>query len=148
MTIVSGKAYVGGKAIDNTGGSVVDFVVKNQLTSNVALVEIKTPTTSLLGSEYRNGIYNISPEMSGAVVQALGYRESLLKNWWSLGSHDHCFEPRCVVIAGCIGSMKSCPERLRSFELFRSSLSHVSIVCFDEVFEKARRLVELLEKSK
>ena len=66
VTIVNEKAYVGGKAVDNKGGGLVDFLVKNQLTNNVALIEIKTPGTELLSkNEYRNGVYNLSEELTG-----------------------------------------------------------------------------------
>lgn len=51
VTIHEDMAYVGGKGVDNKGGSIVDFLVKNQLTNNVALIEIKTPGTGLLGKK-------------------------------------------------------------------------------------------------
>lgn len=52
-TLLQGKAYVGGKAIDNSGGNICDFLYQNELTSNVTLIEIKTPRTNLLGTIYR-----------------------------------------------------------------------------------------------
>ncbi|MGB2986902.1 MAG: Shedu anti-phage system protein SduA domain-containing protein, partial [Phycisphaerae bacterium] len=76
-TIVKGKAYVGGKSVLNTGGNIVDFLVKNYLTNNAALVEIKTPGTRLLGRLYRSGVYNPSDELSGSLMQVLNYRASL-----------------------------------------------------------------------
>ncbi len=84
MTIVKGKAYVGGKSVLNEGGNIVDFLVKNYLTNNAALVEIKTPATRLLGRQYRDGIFNPSQELTGAVMQVLNYRFSLKREYYSL----------------------------------------------------------------
>jgi len=83
-TIYKDKAYVGGKTIFNSDGKVVDYLYRNDLTKNVALVEIKTPQTKLLGRVYRNNIYSISDELSGGVNQILRYKDTLLKNWQEL----------------------------------------------------------------
>lgn len=37
------EGYLGGKSIGNIKGKVVDFIYKNKLTNNIALIEIKTP---------------------------------------------------------------------------------------------------------
>lgn len=47
-TLFQSKAYVGGKGIDNAGGNVADFVYKNGLTRNAAIVEIKRPDTPII----------------------------------------------------------------------------------------------------
>lgn len=81
---MKGKAYVGGKSVLNTGGNIVDFLVKNYLTNNAALVEIKTPGTRLLGRLYRSGVYNPSDELSGSLMQVLNYRSSLQRDFYPL----------------------------------------------------------------
>lgn len=78
-TIFQSKAYVGGKGLTNTGGNLCDFVYQNKLTLNLALVEIKTPCTPLLGSAYRN-TYSLSADMSGAINQILHYRDQFMKD--------------------------------------------------------------------
>lgn len=40
---------MGGKTVFNTGGKIVDYLVKNRITSSVALVEIKTPARRCWG---------------------------------------------------------------------------------------------------
>ncbi len=83
--VVKGKAYVGGKSVLNTGGNIVDFLVRNYFTSNAALVEIKTPAAKLLGPRpYRDGVYNVSEHLGGAVMQVLNYRFSLQRDFYSL----------------------------------------------------------------
>lgn len=77
VMLVHGKAYVGGKSVFNKGRNIVDFLLKNSLTDNAALVEIKTPVTPLLGSLYRGNVYNISNELSGSVIQVENYGHSV-----------------------------------------------------------------------
>lgn len=57
---------------------VADFLTKNPVTDNVALIEIKKPSTRLLqSSEYRSGVYGPSAELSGSVAQVLDQRYHL-----------------------------------------------------------------------
>ena len=49
-----GKRYVGGKGLDDHGGQYTDFIYKNDITDNIALIEIKTPCTKLCGTKYRS----------------------------------------------------------------------------------------------
>jgi Domain of unknown function (DUF4263) len=147
-TIVKGKAYVGGKSVLNTGGNVVDFLVKNYFTNNAALVEIKTPATKLLGKRYRAGIYNPSEDLSGAVMQVLNYRHTFQRDYYSL-THGvkgglEAFEPRCVVIIGSNQQMEN-DDMTKTLELFRNQWLSVAVITFDELFAKTRRLIEVLE---
>jgi hypothetical protein len=150
VIILKDKAYVGGKGIDNAGGNLLDFLFTHRLSNNVALIEIKTPTTPVLGSKYRTGVYSISQDLSGGINQVLNYKDSLIKQYDSLvrGSrHDfQAFDPKCVVIAGCVGSLRD-EEQLRSFELFRSNLKDVQVLTYDELFNKLEMLLRLLEGS-
>ena len=148
ITIVKGKAYVGGKSVLNTGGNVVDFLVKNCLTNNAALVEIKTPATKLLSRRYRNTVYNVSEDLGGSVMQVLIYRFSLQRDFYSLkhGVALEAFEPRCVVIVGNTAEVRD-DDKARAVELFRRHSSGVSIITFDELFEKTKRLVSVLENA-
>ena len=149
VCIVKGKAYVGGKSMLNTGGGVVDFLVKNSLTNNVALVEIKTPSTPLIAGLYRDGAHSPSAELSGSIVQVLGYRASLQQEFLALRNGMpgdlESFEPRCVVIIGNTTEIRGDPSKLRSFELYRNHTGNVTVVTFDELFEKTRALVSVLE---
>ncbi len=149
VTIVKGKAYVGGKTVENVGGSIVDFLIKNQLTQNAALIEIKTPGTPLLGREYRNSIYNLSEDLSGAVMQVLNYRHTLSEQYTSLtrgqGSLFESFNPECVIIVGNAQTQLEERDQRKSFELFRRQLPGVHIITYDEMFAKAENLIGVLE---
>ena len=133
----------------NRGGNLVDFLIKNKVTKTVGLIEIKTPKTPLLGSRYRDQIYNISSELSGAVLQVLSYRENLTRERDSLlGRHDidlESFDPKCLVIIGHAARELDSREKKQGFEVFRRQMSDVEIITYDEMFERTKRLVELLE---
>ncbi len=151
ITIVKGKAYVGGKSVLDTGGGIVDFLVRNCLTNNAALVEIKAPATKLLDRPYRQHVYNVSEELTGAVMQILNYRFSLQRDFRSLrdglGGGLEAFEPRCVVIIGSTEEIRGDANKTRAFELFRSLMGSVVLITFDELFEKTERLVSMLETA-
>jgi hypothetical protein len=150
-TVVKGKAYVGGKSVLGIGGNVVDFLVKNYFTANAALVEIKTPTTRLLGKAYRGDVLNVSDELTGAVLQVLNYRFNLQRDFYSLqhgvtGGFE-TFAPRCIVIIGSTSEIAGDELKTRSLELFRGLSNQVAVITFDELFEKTTRLVTILEAS-
>lgn len=150
------KAYVGGKSISDRGGNVVDFLYQNSLTKNVALVEIKTPKTRLLGGCYRNHSFSLSRDLSGAVNQVLSYKQSLLNSVGNLQrestSRFEAFSPRCLVIIGSLeelrnerGEMDS--DMLSSFENFRNSLAGVTVVTYDELILRIRDLIQILSSK-
>ncbi|MDP1676334.1 MAG: DUF4263 domain-containing protein [Bacteroidota bacterium] len=151
VVILQQKAYVGGKVIDNTKGNVVDFLFKNKLTSNVVLIEIKTPLTKLMGAQYRQNTFAVSQELTGPINQVLTYKDELQKSFYNLAdktnSRYHSFNPQCLVIAGCFSSESLNDIGKRSFELFRTDLKNVEIITFDELFEKINLLVLLLEND-
>ncbi|MGB2986272.1 MAG: Shedu anti-phage system protein SduA domain-containing protein, partial [Phycisphaerae bacterium] len=55
------------------------------------------------------------------------------------------FDPRCVVIIGNTKEIQGDEDKVRCLELFRSHTSGVAIITFDELFEKTRRLIQVLE---
>jgi hypothetical protein len=151
VVILKEKAYVGGKAVSNTRGNLVDFLMKSNIGNNAILVEIKTPKTPLLGGQYRNGVYSFSSEASGAVIQVATYKQSLVSEYANLvqGGEEEfeTFDPHCVVIVGHHKDQLSPAAKRRSFELFRSQLSAVELVTYDELFGKIRLLAQLLSAS-
>lgn len=142
------KAYVGGKGINNSGGNLCDFIYQNSLSQNVALIEIKTPCTELIGNQYR-GTYSFSYELSGAINQVLNYRDKLTKEYYSLCHQSsepfEVLSPKCVVIIGKMASLT--PGQVAAFENFRNSLSNVLILTFDELYQRIVDLIAVLSES-
>ena len=147
-TIFADKAYVGGKSINNRGGNLCDFIYQNSLSQNVALIEIKTPCTEIIGSQYR-GTFSFSHELSGAVNQVLNYRDNLTKEYYSIGHNSSkAFEvlsPKCVVVIGKMTSLSS--EQKAAFENFRNNLNNVTIITFDELYERINDLIVILSEE-
>lgn len=146
VVFVQEKAYMGGARLDRSGGKYLDYLFAAESSSEVLLVEIKTPTARLLGSEYREGVYGPSAELAGAIVQVLTYKSHLtqdLKRLTEGTPHElKAFNPRSVVVLGNSKSELLDHSLRRSFELFRSSCD-VEIITYDELFRKVEVLAQL-----
>jgi hypothetical protein len=150
VVLIKGKAYVGGKNLCNTGGNVVDFLLRTESSGAAVLVEIKTPQTPLLGAKYREGAFPPSTDLGGAISQVLEYSESLAAEFHALMRAEDRFTvagPRSVVIIGDASKELVDDALRRSFERFRERLVGVRIVTFDEVFRRIEGLVSLLENG-
>lgn len=149
-TIYTQKAFVGGKSLDNKGGNVCDFIYRNKMTQNVALIEIKTPCTEIVGKPYRE-TYSMSLDMSGAVNQVLNYRDELQKNFSTLtrdleeADTVRAFSPKCVVVIGKISTLNA--KQQKAFELYRSSFNNLTIITFDELHQKICDLMSVFKED-
>jgi hypothetical protein len=152
VVVIRDQPYVGGKGIDNRGGSVADFLYRNELSDNCILVEIKTPTAPLVVKDHaaRNHVLNASPALTGGMQQLLQDRYTLAQNYRSIVGDDipqfRIFSPRLLLIIGTFASLTDNDMR-RSFEFFRGSQRDVSIVAFDELVKKAKQLLTLLRST-
>ena len=148
MVILEDKAYLGGKEISNRGGNIVDFIFKNKLTKNTILVEIKTPMTPIIASEYR-GTYCLHSEFTGPVNQLLNYKDELQKTFYTLTRGEEAnysvFNPRCLLVVGSISNEDIKGQKLKAFDLFRNDQRNVDIITYDELFEKVDGLIKILE---
>ena len=115
------------------------------------LIEIKAPTTDLLGALYRDQVFPPSTDVTGAIAQVLKYRESFLSEHHSITQGGAAGlvpgEPKCLVVIGCAEEQLTDDARRRSFERFRERLTGVTVVTFDEVFRRVNDLIELLERN-
>ncbi|MDF0663968.1 MULTISPECIES: Shedu immune nuclease family protein [unclassified Rhizobium] len=146
VLLLQGQAHVGGKILDGSGEKIADFLFTNQLTDSIAILEIKTPGMELVSKkQYRGGVLVPSPELVGAVVQTLDQIDKLRSDIYRVKAVNpqHKLETygiKGVVLAGMIPDA----GRKRSFELYRNSLSGLSIITFDELLAKLKSLRELL----
>jgi hypothetical protein len=135
--VLRSKCYVGGKTVDNTGANPVDFLAHG--TANVALIEIKTPRTKLISGKYRGNVFLPSRELVGASMQVIEYQASLVQSLSHVQPDDLRLEapdPLGIVIAGDLEWEGLGRKKRRSFELFRQSLRNVTVVTYDELFER------------
>jgi hypothetical protein len=149
MVSVQSSATVGGGGFSGGGDKIADYLFKNSLTNNVALVEIKKPTTPLLGpTEYRAGVFGASKELNGAVTQVLDQAYQLTTNFPALKNNSRqwdleSYAVSCFVVAGRTPSAEESAKQ-KSFELYRANSRSVTIVTYDEILERLRLLREFL----
>lgn len=147
IVLLQAGASVGGQTLSGSGTKIADFLTKNALSHNAALVELKRPKTSLLAkTEYRGGVFGPSKELMGAVTQVLDQRVKLTTNiaqtlYNSKINNLDVSAIECVVVAGMMPSEEA---TIRSFELVRNSFKDVRIITFDEMLERLQILRELL----
>lgn len=146
VVAVGDQLSVGGRTFVGTGEKIADFLVKNDLTDNLALIEIKTPETTLLGRPYRDAVFPPSTHLSGAVTQVLDQRYKLQAelNTKKANTRRYDLEAyaiRCVVI---IGTMPEDPDQKKSLELFRNNLHDTLVITFDELLSKLKHLHHFL----
>lgn len=146
--VLQGKAYVGGKSFNNKGGNILDFLAFYR--SDVACVEIKTPTVELMGGRYRDNSYLPGKELVGGVAQVLESRRSLLNEFNSLNNRSSsadqrsAYDPTCFLIIGNSETLEL--EKVTSFELYRRNLRDVAVYTYDEIFNGIRTLLEAVGK--
>lgn len=146
LLFIKEKAYVGGMTLERTDSRFVDYLYSAESSREAVLVEIKAPTTPLLGGAYR-GNFAPSKDLAGSVVQVLNYRAELSRNLLNLTDKTDvrlsAFSPKCALIVGNGAVELKDDASRRSFELFRASLKDVEIVTYDELFRKVEILAEL-----
>jgi hypothetical protein len=134
----------GGKRLSGRGGKVTDFLCASASTGNLAIVEIKKPTTDLLGgSPYRgDDVFAASTELSGTVAQVLDQRMTLQRELPNLKEQSerydiHDYGTRCIIVAGVTPSDRA---RRKSLELLRNALVGVTLLTFDELLARLEEI--------
>jgi hypothetical protein len=152
IVVIQENAFVGGRMLTGQGGAHPDFLMQNRMTEHALLVEIKTPTTPLTyETPYRGQIWGPHREVTGAVSQVMRYGEELAQNWHQLSNTSdvpfRVVQPKLLLVAGSLTQLSESRAKLDGFERYRRSLTTVTIVTYDELFERIRILIRLLEGS-
>lgn len=150
VAIFGEQVSVGGADFKGKGGKIADFLVDSGLLGNLAVIEIKRPSTNLLqANPYREGIFAPSREIVGSVNQVLDQRFQLQQSINDKKIHSKtydvfAFAVQCIIIAGRVPNDE---DRRKSFELFRSNLRDVLVITFDELLHKLKALYEFLQAN-
>ncbi len=143
-------------------GKIVDALLKTRgEISSLCFVELKTHKTPLLSAkQYRAECWPVSHELAGAVAQAQKTARKALETindkWQALtedgaptGEAAYLIHPRSFVV---IGNLREFLEdhginerKLSSFELFRGNMVTPEVITFDELFERAKCIVQYSE---
>lgn len=151
------EQIVQGSDLINKGKRADALMMTKGVISSLCFIEIKTHDTALLEStSYRPGCWSPSRELVGAVAQVHGTVASSSRNLYDqirtvnadgnpTGEEVFNYKPKAFVVIGNLQEFVTengvNKEKLRSFELYRSSLKDVEIITFDELFERSRFIV-------
>lgn len=147
---VRDQASVGGRKLSGDGEKISDFLVKNSLTNNTAIFEIKTPQTPILNRKsFREGIFTPSTDLSGSINQALDQKYQFQKQIAQIKDNTRLYDIESYAVHCClvIGKTPDGDDRKKSFELFRRNSKDVEIVTFDELLEKLKQLSTFLRAA-
>ena len=150
VTKVRDQASVGGRKLSGDGEKITDFLVKNSLTNNTAIFEIKTPETAILNKRaVREGVFTPSADLSGSINQALDQKYQLQKQIAEIKDNTRIYDIESYAVHCClvIGRTPDGYDRKKSFELFRHNSKDVEIVTFDELLEKVKQLSVFLRAA-
>jgi hypothetical protein len=126
---------------------------------SMVFLEFKTHRTDLLGAEYRSGCWPASTELMGGLSQiqgtvhravtAIGERlQSIDDGGCDVpGDFTYLIRPPSMLIVGTLTQLQSNAggdhqDKIRSFELFRRSIVDTEIITFDELYAKAKFIVD------
>lgn len=152
------EQVVQGHSIDSHGKRVDALMKTKGIISNLCFVEIKTHTTVLLEAKpYRSGCWAPSKELAGAIAQVQGTVASAVENLSSrinpsdsegnpTGEEIYNYQPKSYLVIGSMGEFVSehgvNKDKLRSFELLRKNTCNPEIITFDELYERAKFIVQ------
>jgi Domain of unknown function (DUF4263) len=141
-------------------GKRTDALMKTQaLISSLCYVEIKHHKTKLLDKRgpYRSGAWAPSIELSGAVAQVQATVAEASRTFQDklrptdsegnpTGEVIFNFKPKSVVVVGQMDEFLSenglNELKIRSFELYRANIHSPEIITFDELYHRAKFIVE------
>ena len=149
----------------NQFGKRVDALMKTRgRISSLCFIEIKTHQTRLLFEEkpYRTGCWRISDELAGSVSQIQKTVQQALetiqkrldittKDGDQTGEFAYLYQPKAYVVIGSaeqfITENGVNEQKYSSFQLFRRNIVNPEIITFDELFERAKCIVQHSENE-
>ncbi len=152
------EQVVHGHSISGPGKRVDALLRTHGVISSLCFAEIKTHKTDLLQPKpYRSGCWAPSNELAGGVSQAQGTVALAIESIRNkltptndvgdpTGEGVFSYIPKSFMVVGSLQEFMTEKgvnlERYRSFELFRRNTSSPEIITFDELYERARFIVE------
>ena len=148
---IQSQPRYGGTNLRGKGTEKGDFLVRTEADVKfTVLVEIKRPDSQILGSElYRNGAWQLGEDLTGGVSQL----QANCRRWEIEGSgaeqnreafqqeKTYTVHPKGILVIGATSQLNDIAKR-NTFELFRQSVTNPEILTFDELYERAKFIVE------
>ena len=141
----------GGMRVTGKGTQKGDFLQRTEAANRfTVLVEIKRPDTPLVGNqEYRNGAHDLGDELTGGVSQM----QANCRKWEMEGSQSEdnkeaslkekifTVQPKGILVIGHTNQLDQISKR-NTFELFRRNIINPEIITYDELYERAKFIVD------
>lgn len=147
------QPHYGGISVDGAGGQRGDYLTSTRGDLNfTVLVEIKTPATRLLQgtAAVRNGAWSLSKDLADAITQIGANIATWEKDGSRQDSNRDRFEgeekiftvkPKGIIVIGLLSELDNRDKR-ETFQRFRKSIHGIDILTYDELYERARFIVE------
>ncbi len=146
----------------NSSGKRIDSLLKSRgVINSFCFTEIKTSKTTLLKevkNPYRSECWQSSDELTGAIAQIQKTVQKTIKNIPTkseikdkisgdlTGEEIYLYNPKSIIVIGNLNEFvkdgRINEDKFSSFELFRQSLKTPDIITFDELYERAKFIVE------
>ncbi len=154
QTILQREANVSDVGLDGSNTVIADYLLGDKLFTT--FIEIKKPSTSLFDkNKNRSNAWSLSTDLINSVSQILEQKASglikLEKNQYD--SHgkliqQKAYDSKVVLIIGHWRELEISESDLekeikkKTFELFRRDSRNVEIITYDELYERARFIVQ------
>jgi hypothetical protein len=163
LNLINDQPHYGGTNLTGKGAQKGDYLLNSEAEIKfTVLVEIKRSTTPIISTKkngdnvkYRNGAYLLSSELLGSVSQVqvnckTWLRKSLDPENTDILCRDNIFtvNPRGIIVIGNTSQFNNDREKIETFEIFRNELNNPEIITFDELFERAKFIVQNNEVQK
>ena len=152
LSILQREANVSKTDLNGGNAVISDFLLTD--TRFTKLVELKTPKTNLFENrKNRSDSWRLSTDLTDAVSQILAQKanwevESAGVNYTGGGQQisEVTHDVECILVIGqfsnITGNDKEHAIKLKTLELYRRNLRNIDILLYDELYERARFIVE------
>lgn len=158
LHLLKGQPDFGGRNYTGKGSQKGDFLMASRADAKfTVLVEIKTPATQLLSYSGKEPKKIINPRndvwlLSGQLISAISQIQVNTRTWAvesqkaenirALESKDiFTVEPKGILIIGHSKELKGNESIISCVESFRRNITNPEIITFDELYERARFIV-------
>ncbi|MCF8359271.1 MAG: DUF4263 domain-containing protein [Prolixibacteraceae bacterium] len=159
------EQVVKGSTVFDSGKRVDGLLKTRGIVSSLCFAEIKTHKTPLLKivkTPYRGESWAASDDLSGGIAQVQKTVQKSIENIKTktqvknkegdlTGEELFLYKPKSFLIIGSHSSFQGGfginEDKFSSFELFRQSVQNPEIITFDELFERAKYIVETNESN-
>ena len=157
LNVLSDQPSYGGQSFIGKGNQRGDFLLKSEAeVMFTVLVEIKKPTSKLLAVklksqtqvQYRNGAWLLGSDLLGGVSQLQTNCKTWLRKSLEPENNDKLFSegiytvsPKGILVIGHTKQLKEDRSKIETFELFRRNINNLEIITFDELFHRAKFII-------